>query len=320
MKEKLVKKGNNRENWTAAFVPYAAIVAVLIISYFVLFHTGLGSINSAQAQVNLGKVGEVVVDTVTEAATEKQAELNEATGELESPGSTAEEGEGGGEEVPVGQPADSGTAKGEPTDTGPGSAYYMSREGLGGKNITELNEQELATYILQLTEVGGNTEYLELAMPIMERFQVMVSPPEVITEEGVWLSGTRRYSPFDPVGGGPTKVAGPATKPIPPFQPMEELAGKKGPEITAEQAARAIKLVGVMGEEGEYFAILNILGDEKIVRVGDELGPYLEQTYTVLEISLDAVKIANIAYPSDVGIVSFVERDVSGIIEFSISG
>jgi len=318
MKEKLVKKENNRETGTAAFVPYAAIFAVLIISYFVLFHTGLGSINSAQAQVNLGKVGEVVVDTVTEAATEKQGELSEATGELESPGSTVEEGEG--EEIPVDLPADAAPAKGEPLDTGPGSAYYMSREGLGGKNITELNDQELATYILRLTEVSGNISYLGLAMPIMKRFQVMVSPPEDITEQGVWLSGTRRYSPFDAIGGGPSKVTGLAVRPVPPFQPLEDIVDKKGPEITAQQAARAIKLVGVMGQEGEYFAILNIIGDEKIVRVDDELGPYLDQTYRVMEISMDAVRIANVAYPNDVGIVSFVERDVSGIIEFSISG
>jgi len=323
MKNKFEKNENSPAFKLTSAVPYIAIIAVVAVGYFVLFHTGVGSINSAQAQVNPGRIGDAIVDTVTGAAAESEAELSEAMGELEDTGPDMglEEGSEIAVDVPSAELEEMVEIM-EELYTGEGSAYFTSREGLGGKKLIELSQAELAADLLNLSEIGGNLQYLGLALPIMTRFQAMVSPPYEIGQDKPWLvSGTRRYSPFDMITVGRPVTQPNVTGPIPPIHsPYEDEEGPDDrPEISAVQVAQALKLVGVMGEADGYFAIINAQGSESIYRAGDKMGPYMNQTYIVTEITLDAVRIVNNAFPSDTAMIQFFERDISGIREFSIS-
>ncbi len=304
-------------------MPYAVIAVLLIVGYFILFHTGN---NTAQAQVNPGRVGEAVVEQITGAATERSAEIAEVEAELEDPGSTGMDFEE--EEIDItpseDMAGDSVELIEEPEEEMVSVMdFSLSSEGLGGKYINDLDQEELSQYLFQLEDTQGDPRCVNQLIPILQRFQVMTSPPRSWMhleedETPPWLSESRRYSPFDPVGGGGGAAPSMLGHPIPPFPPIERGVDYVETGLTAQQVARSIKLVGVMGEAGDYMAILSAYGEDVVLNVGDEVITRENQTFIVEEISQTGVRIMNQARPQDKGLIQFVEQELSGI-EISIS-
>jgi len=75
-----------------------------------------------------------------------------------------------------------------------------------------------------------------------------------------------------------------------------------------------------MGEPGDYLAIIDVAGDQKVVAEGDEIGRRGEYAYLVDEISFGQVRIVRDGNPQDTGIIFFTEQQGGGgIAEISIS-
>lgn len=326
MKNAPVNKADNI--WTVAnLIPLFAIAILVIASGFVVFSSRSGLMQEASAQVNVPKIGEQVGQQVTESG--GRTSLDQAR--EEEPPTTEQELAGEQEITTIAPPEDMpgetaelpGTEKTfVQYDLGPGSPYYISREGIGGKRFTELTPDELYEQLSKVSMVAQQPEparkiMMEILMPVMLRFQYMVSPkPELKPgEKEPWVSGARRYSPFDVVGGGGPPV-GP-TKPVPPFPPLEQVGGLVSQGPSAQQVASAIRIIGILGEEGSYLAILNVAGVEKKVSVGDEVATVDESAFVVTEITMNAVRIANRARPADQGLIQFTSR--KGIADISIS-
>lgn len=326
---KLPGNNSDRQIQIARLIPYLSIGVLLVASYFILFHSGTGFMQSAQAQVDVGRVGEQIVETVTEAAGERQGELAEAEQEMADPGITEDEEEPmevpeeiAPEDLPPGESAEPEEEEREPVYIGPESPYYTSSEGLSGSSLESLPSDELRTLLLMLPQMQGNEGALDTLMPIIQRFQLMIQPPlayERFEGEPPWMSDSARYSPFDPVGLQPPPPR--SQRPVPPFRPIPGVEGPtQGPDITAQMVANNINLVGVMGEEGEYLAILDIGGDQKVVSVGDEIGRRGEYAYLVDEISFGQVRIVREGRPEDTGIIFFTEQaGAGGVQEISIA-
>ncbi len=329
---KLPQNTNDFHGKVSRLWPYLAIAALIVISYLVLFHTDLLRMSPAQAQVNVGKVGEAVTEQVTGAAAEHNADLSQAEAATESgetpQASTPQTGTPAeGEAAPsIGEPiGESAQAGGEADAAAPPSAasYSISTEGIGGKKLIDLTNEEIRQGLLSLTDVGGSEQITNALMPIILRFKIMVSPPENYAQlpdsQLPWKSTSTRYSPFDPVGVRTSQPAG-AGHAMPPFPPVVSTTPETTrPRITAQQVADAIKLKGVMGEAGDYLAILTLPTGEKIVKVGDEVGTLQDITFVVDEISLNSVRIRNVKKEDDKGVIQFVEEESIGVTEFSIS-
>ena len=334
---RLSEKKNKQEK-LGGLLPYAGIAALVVASYFVLFHTGVVLMPSAQAQgVDVGRIGEQAVGQVAEAAGEHEAQLGQTEQELAKPEAAEGAAEPAGEgavatpgELPPGETAEPVAAeRGTPVFVGQGSPYYASSEDLGGTRLEDLGADELRGLLLQIPEIQAFRQVqireavVDVLLPCVQRFQVMIRPP--VEYEGLtrqhppWLSEARRYSPFDPVGVQGPPVA--RAHAVPPFRPIPglEAAAERGPEITAQMVANNLELVGVMGELGHYLAIINVAGDQKVLGVGEEVGRRGEYAYMIDEISLGQVKIIREGRPEDAGIMFFTEREGSGISEVSIS-
>lgn len=312
-----------------------ALIVLVLAAAVVVTLTQFGAVAPVQAQVNLGRVGETVTDTVGEAASETAGRYAEAEQEIENP-------------TPVEAGGDMGTEALEPAEVvevAPEEEiseemaqviteqYYTSSEGISGKKFVELTDDEIRANLDEIvTALSGSSNeiYVNALLPIFQRFQVMVSPPVDQVEDfeqPPWESGERRYSPFDPPG-----IAGPGPgfgiEPVPPFTREEPYGpgGQTGPElvIDAEMIAQLTRLKGVLSEGDSYVAILTIQGVEQRVRVGDYLmyspGQVLvigEDKYVVTEISMNSVKIQTENDTSDTGIIYFGAR--TQIQNFSIS-
>lgn len=329
MKKVPVLNPNRKHKAARLFASVAALL--LLAGWVVLFQPGYGIVQSASAQVNIQKVGEAVTETVGEAA--GQSAQNLAGGEPSAP-EQGEESAAGPEGIvlnpPENVPGESAElAPEEETkvyDTGPGSMYYIDCSMVGGPSIVDLDAETLRAQIAQIETVASAPEPARTAMidtlfPILRRFQDMVSPPWDIKslkegESPPWLlADSRRYSPFDVVGGGGPPAA--AGKPVPPFPPLEQVGGQQ-PQVTSAQVASALRLVGVVGEPGSYLAVLRGPGGEELrLGVGDEVTRQGDAVFIVTDISLAAVRIANRARPNDQALVQFVSRE--GIADMSIS-
>jgi len=291
---------------------------ILLASIAAFLTPGIGSLHPAGAQVNLQKIQEQTVGTISEGMSktsleQPQGEETPQPATPESPQPTMPE------QLPPGESAeDLAQPPAQTFDTGEGSPYYISCEGLGGKHIADLDSETMRSLLAQLPQVQGNQEILDTLMPIMERFQVMVRPPMEKFEKGQepWESGAKRYSPFDPAGGG---APPPRMTPVPPFPPIaQKETGKPREEPTATDVASRLKLVGILGGEGNYVAILKMGTEEKRVSIGDELVRIGEAKFVIGDITLNAVKIINATRPTEpAGIVQFSGRQ--GISNISIS-
>jgi len=223
-------------------------------------------------------------------------------------------------DLPPGESAEEEEEEREPVYVGPGSPYYTSSEGIGGRELSELGTDELQVFLQRIPEAQGSMDVL---LAILERFQFMIQPPldyEEFEGSPPWESDAARYSPFDPVGLQ-TPVSRRA-RPVPPFQPIPGIDGgpERGPEITAQLVANNLDIVGVMGEPGDYLAIIDVAGDQKVVAEGDEIGRRGEYAYLVDEISFGQVRIVRDGNPQDTGIIFFTEQQGGGgIAEISIS-
>jgi len=308
------------------YAPYATIFVLLVVSYFALFHSGVGFTNSANAQVNLGRVGEAAAETATGAASEHAADIAEVEGGLETP---VDEGV----EPDTDEPIPAGDAPAESVeiisdgrympDTGPGTIWFTDPTGIDGTRIYDLTPQEMFDSLLALEDLQGSVEAATSMMPILLRFQTMVSPPmeSWVEDEEPWVSGERRYSPFDPVGmGDPTPTR--RYEPVPPFQnPLPGLVqtDHTADMINAQSVAASLSLIGVFGDVGDYRAIISAGEYEKTVGVGEELITISQKTYIVEEITLLNIKIVNVDRPDDTALISFIDQERSGISELSFS-
>ncbi len=289
-------QSNDRDK-AARYVPFAAIVVLAVVSYFVLFQPGFGIINQASAQVNPVAIGEDLAEQLSETA--GRTSLDEAAPEEEV------------EDVPpveISQPG--GTWGGD-------QRYTISDENVRGTDFKDLTHEEIRERLYLLPELLGNDDLIDKAMSVLIRFQTMVKPPWEWTEgeELIWESGARRYSPFDPVGmRNPPDPR--LTVPTPPFPPLEDDGGIiRTDEPTAHQAAMAAVVVGVLGEPGNFLAIIEGGGERRQLRLGDEIQATERTTFVVTEISPSGVVIQNISRTGDVGRINFGASNeaISGI-------
>lgn len=303
-----------------------AVFGVLLVAgYLVLSQPGLGVLPSAQAQVNVQRIGESVAETVTEegsktsldVAAEQTGEEGEATEEEEEvqPGVEPIEFEEG--ELPPGETAELGGGEEEAFPL-----PSISTEGVGGTPIADLSPDEMREMLEELPETGGSKRVIDALMPILRRFQVMVSPPwssprEFGAERKPWEADSRRYSPFDPVGQR-TPGARARVEAIPPFPGFggEERPGEKE-HPTVEQFVRTLSLRGVVGEPGNYRAIISGQGQERQFGVGEEIATVGDSVFVVKEITMNGVRIENAAFSGEEALLQFVER--TGIADVSIS-
>jgi len=333
MKKQPVEK-KNMKDVIRKYLPYGVIAALILVSGFILLRSESGLVGSVQAQTNPQAIGDTIVDTVTGAAAEHNAEIAEAEREIETAGDEPEPVE---EEMApsledvLGEtavPEMQGAPEVEPVFVGPGSPYYTSSEGLGGLNIVEMTYDELYRALFLLNEIQAapnQTGAVSQLLPVVTRFQHMVTPPrEVVEGVGIneeedipWESGARRYSPFDPVGVDSGVPSGRAT-PLPPFS--FDITGRdistvdEGPECSASNVASSLTLKGVIGEVGNYRCILEGMGEEKELGVGEEVVYLCEKHYIVMEITLTMVVIADETDMSNRGVVQFGSREgISGI-------
>jgi len=317
------------------FVPYAIGLVVLIVGFMGL-RSGLGLVGPASAQVNVQRVGEAAAEQATGAPRSSLEQAGEAATAAPAEGENPAGGEvsaGGAGELVLNEPANVPGETAAPADqtpavvyeTGPGTRFYVSEAGVGGVDIRDTDVPTLRSFFGQMELIAVQPEpirnsLIELGTSIMSRFQAMVSPPWdpkwlQAGETPPWLADTHRYSPFDPVGGGgPT--AGP-TKPVPPFPPLERTGGARQVEITAVQIAAGIELRGVLGEPGNYRAILRSGSTELNLGVGEDLVTIGDTTFVVTEVNLGSVRIASDKRPSDQALIQFVSR--AGIADISIS-
>lgn len=299
-------------------VPVIVALIIGVIGLYLLFTPGFGLTEVAVAQVDPTRIGETVTESVGESTRQETEKVSEAMSATEGPGET--EGEPVDEE-PQGDIADNP----EPADSDqqdPLAGVEISAEGIGGKDITELTLPELYISLMKLDAVTEVNYPFFIA--IMARFQQMVRPPINtenfdLAENPPWISESRRYSPFDPVGTRPP-VPAMQTRPLPPFQNPEVIAGPRRPEVTAAQVASAFRITGVMGEPGNYRAILVGLNQEKTVTTGDIVAQMEDLVFIVEEITLNNVKVIKEGNSSDFGLISFGGREThESIQEFSIS-
>ncbi len=306
----------------ARYFGYAAVFVLAIAGYFVLFQPGFGVLESARAQVNPVRIGESVAETITEhggassldTAAEQMAE--EAVREQEAEGIPGIEIP---EELPPGESAEAAQvsiAGGVELPT-----YYISYEGLGGQDFRDMEDEELREALMLVPEVRGEARIADLMMPILRRFQVMTSPPTpdpVGDEVPAWDSGMRRYSPFDALGRDGGTIPGPIHS-IPPFPPLDLGEGPVSPdEPTAGQVARMLTIVGIIGEPGNYRAIIAGGGQQRLFQVGDVVEATERTSFVVEEITMSAVVIANETRSGDRAPILFTESD-PGISGISIS-
>lgn len=295
---------SNDQDKFARYVPFAAIVVLVVVSYFVMFQPGFGIINEASAQINPVAIGEDLAGQLSETA--GRTSLDDA---VEQPAEEA---------APVdiletgATPPSVGTAGSE-------LQYTISDADVGGTDFKDLTPEEIREHLYQLPELRGSDVLIDKAMPVLIRFQTMVKPPWEWTEEGddPVESGARRYSPFDPVGlrHGPR---GPRVTPfaMPPFPPLEDTGGlpERG-EPNAYEAALASVVVGILGEPGNFLAIIEGGGERRQLRIGDEIQATERTTFVVTEISPSGVTIQNIHRTGDIGRIKFRSgnEDISGI-------
>ncbi len=311
------------------FAPHAVILVMFLLGIFIIY-SGSALINPARAQVDLGRVGEVVTDTVSGAAAERAGEIAEAELELESPAEVIEEVPE--EELPPPESIEVEPEEQEITEEQERAIiaqYHTSSEGIGGKKFRDLNDFELRQNlddIITMIFGASNEAAVSGLLPIFQRFQVMVSSPyEQIDDwnQPPWDSGARRYSPFDPPGIAGAPPIG--IRPVPPFPNPLGVGVVRGPELTptARQIAQLTVLKGVMGEPGSYFAILIPPDGRAEIRVteGDSIATWpvgdTPANYIITEITLSGVKIINENKPAEVGLVHFRAR--TGMPEISIS-
>jgi hypothetical protein len=334
-----LKPVNNstRKSALPRVLPLAGLAITLVAGFFILFGSGYGGAQVASAQVNFPKIGEQVAGQVSESA--GKSSVSQAPDQA-APPPTALAGETAPGEMSAGMtesevstlegiPGESATSSGAGDqvvyDTSPGSAWYVNGEGVGSVKLTDLTTDQLLSEIQKIPEYAAAPDkakatLLQTLMPILERFQVMVSPPIKLTElkpgeKPPWEAGNlRRYSPFDVVGGGGPPPG--KTTPIPPFPPLTQQNKPKN-LVSASQLAAGLKLVGVLGEPGSYQAILTGAGMEKRLRVGDELTKVGEESFIISDITMSSVRISNKERPADQALVQFVSR--SGIADVSIS-
>lgn len=309
MNRQQVPQSNDRDK-IARYVPFAAIVVLVVVSYFVLFQPGFGIINQASAQINPVAIGEDLAEQLSETA--GSTSLDDAA-EQPSEEAAPEDIFETGDPPPVEISPPGGTGGGE-------LRYTISDEDVGGTDFKDLTPEEIRERLYLLPELRRNDVLIEKAMPILIRFQTMVKPPWEWTEEdeeGPWESGARRYSPFDPVGlRDPSEGQGLPRFAMPPFPPLDEEGGTtpRG-EPTAHQVALASVVVGVLGEPGNFLAIIEGGGERRHLRIGDEIQATEITTFVVTEISPGGVIIQNISRTGDVGRIKFRagNEDISGI-------
>jgi hypothetical protein len=308
-------------------IPVATIVVLLGAVYVFMFRSDLGLVQSAGAQINPQRIGESITQQIEQAP---KSSLESAGGQASPPPAAAETPAGG--EIPVipaenapgetAQPAETGA--GTVYDTQPGSRFYVDSTGVGGTKFTDMDAASVQALVLQIPDIAKEAPevqrmMLDTLMPILLRFRTMVSPPKAFENVGAegtvpWKSDSSRYSPFDTVGGGGPPVG--AAQPIPPFPPLEQVGGPQEQGPNAQQVASAFKLVGIIGEPGDYRAILT--GPKSLqVRIGDEFVTVGETVFTVADITFGAVRIVNKARAGDTGLIQFVSRQ--GIADVSIS-
>ena len=314
-------------------LPFVVVAIVIVAGYLAASY--FGTIQSANAQVNYGRIGQTVTEQITENA--GRSSLDQAGGQpLEgapegAPSAGGAEGVvlgGPGSFPPVGETAEPANEGAPPVtyDISPGSQYYTSSEDIGGQRVQDLAPATLRALVAQIPLVTSQPDenYRQLIIatlvPILERFQVMVRAPAQAGSfpvgKGPWDSGSRRYSPFDIVGGGGPPPG--RSTPVPPFPPLQqEGGGQKAEGPTAADVASALKLVGVLGQPGNYTAILTGAGVEKRLAIGDEVGKIGDVVFIVTDISMSSVRIANQARPNDQGLIQFVSRQ--GIADISLS-
>lgn len=327
--KKLIDKMPGLGDGLKRFAPYSLIFVLFLLGIFIVY-TGSALVNPARAQVNLGRVGEVVTDTVSEAAAERAGEIAEAELELEGPGEVIEVVPE--EELPPPESAELEPQEPELTEEQArqiSAQYETSSEGIGGKNFRDLTDYELRQNlddIINMLWGASSEELVSGLLPIFQRFQIMVSNPKEQVDDWVqppWDSGTRRYSPFDPPGISGAPPIG--IRPVPAFLNPMGPGIVQGPDLqpTAQQIALITVLKGVMGEPGSYFAILIPPGESTEIRVtqGDTIASWpigdTPANYIVTEITLSGVKIINENRPAEVGLIQFAAR--TGIPEISIS-
>jgi len=311
------------------FAPYAVIILVLAVGVIFVV-SQFGAVGPVQAQVNLGRVGNVVTETVGEAASETAGDYAQTQNEIENP--TPPPAENQEVTEPAGTPGPEPVAVAPVEELTPEEAqkmkeqFYTSTEGIGGKHFTELSDMEIRVSLDEIVTTLAGTQnelFVDALMPIFERFQIMVKPPvDQVNDWALppWESGERRYSPFD-MPGMPNPGTGLGLEPLPPFtntQVYGEPPGEnKGPDITAEMVAMVMRLKGVLADGNEFIAIVQVLNEEKRFKVGDEVFNSGQKSYVVTEIDMSSVKIQAADDSSDVGIIHFGTR--TQIQNFSIS-
>jgi hypothetical protein len=331
----VIKSG---KKWTIQMVlPYALVSIVTAVCCYVLFGSGFGVTPSASAQVNMAKIGEQAAGQITEnagkASTDQAAAppASQAPPPGAAPANPSAVSTPGSEAVlnelegSVGESAQAPGSEQTVYDTTPSGAYYVNSEGVGGPALTELTRADFLAAIEKVPEFQAappeaKPALLQSLIPVLFRFQVMVTPPKDYKEirpgqKTPWSAGNlRRYSPFDIVGGGGPPIG--KTKPVPPFPPLVQLNEPKN-VVTSSQIASGLKLVGVVGEEGHYLAILTGAGQEKRLAIGDEIIRIGDDSFIVSDITLSSVRISNKKRPADQALIQFVSRQ--GIENVSIS-
>jgi hypothetical protein len=330
----MMMKHNDRkpdfEERAKKLAPYAVIILVLAVGVIFIIPQ-FGAVRPVQAQVNLGRVGNVVTETVGEAASETAGEYAQTQNEIENP--TLQPAGNPEETAPAETPATEPVAVNaeeevlsEEEAQAMREQFYTSSEGIGGKHFTELNDIEIRAGLDEIiTTLSGsrNDMFVDALLPIFQRFQIMVKPPvDQVNDWALppWESGERRYSPFD-MPGMAGAGAGLELEPLPPFPNIEvygaPLGENKGPDITAAMVAMLLRLKGVLADGNEYVAIILVYDQEKRLKVGEEVWNSGQQSYIVTEIDMSSVKIQAADDSSDVGVVHFGTR--AQIQNFSIS-
>jgi hypothetical protein len=308
----------------ARFIPYATIIVLVVASWFVLFQPGVGIMKSASAQANVEKIGEDAAESVTENAGRSSVDTATEQPPTEAPDETGAAGQAPVEtgmpegELPPGESAETqpSTEEAESTRT-----YYLDYEGIGRPSFTELTPEQIESALYNIRETKQNEVFIAKLVPIMLRFQTMVKPPWEYVEGGnlPWDSGASRYSPFDTVGitGREPPVGRPEA--IAPFPPLEQEAGPSAGargEPEAKDISAAFIVVGILGEPGDFLAIVDGLGQRLQVRVGDEIPATANTSFVVTEISITmGVRIQNSKRESDTDIIHFAASDekLSGV-------
>jgi len=297
------------------------------IAAYIVLTPGFGITQQASAQVNVGRIGESVIEQVGEAQQEATQNAAEAMGATEGPEEVEEPGE---VEIPI-EGVEAGLPEGiteemiEEAEAFVAQRILPSPQGIDGPKFSELTIDQIRQGLLELDLV--TPDQVEFLLPIALRFQAMIQPPIEYANlpkdvEKPWQAkNTSRFSPFDQPGiSNPIRTR---SESVPPFRPLTgdiDSGGKDDKEPFVSHIVALTRLKGVIGTATGYRAIIEGAGYEKNVGVGDLLVEIGEFKFMVQDISLHEVKIIREDRPGDIGVISFGRRVPPGTItEFSIS-